>query len=156
MKRLVIVLLLLVLPACLPQPLALTPPETLAAQTLAAMPKTDTPTPTQTDTPVPTATADLNTATPSIDLTALGAYCLPANTERTTGLVTRVLDSDVVEVASGNDTFRVRYLGLESPGVAPVMQWGPQAVATNERLVAARLSMMKIIELDAGATCQHM
>ena len=39
------IFILLCVTACMPPPLELTPPETLAAQTLAAIPKTNTPLP---------------------------------------------------------------------------------------------------------------
>jgi len=125
MKRLFLFVLILVLSltACMPAQLTLVPAETLAAQTMAAMPRTDTPGP-PTEALAPTATIDRNTPTPSINLAAPGAYCLPTNTERISGLVTRVLDAETIEVATGNTTYRVRYIGLDAPNIAPVLENG--------------------------------
>jgi len=136
MKRLITVLILVVLVACTPAPFTLVPAETLAAQTFAAMPRTDTPTPVPSDTPNPTPTPDESSPTPGFNESAPGAHCIPIGTQRTRALVTRVLDAQTIEVATGNENFTVRYIGLDAPGIAPNMDWkGAQAVAANDNLV---------------------
>jgi endonuclease YncB( thermonuclease family) len=137
MKRLILFLIILALVGCMPPLPTMVPAATLAAQTMAAIPKTDTPTLTATSTATLTPTPDLSTPTPLLDLTAPGAYCLPTNTERIQALVTKVLDGQTIEVAARNQTFRVRYLGLNAPKIAPTIEWqAPQALALNEHLVA--------------------
>lgn len=139
MRRLLVLLILLALSACLPKPLTLVPVETLVAQTMAAIPKTATPSRTPTEIPSPTSTIDLSTATPGIDLTIAGAYCIPTNTQRKQAMVTKVLDGATIEVVTATETFRVRYIGLEAPKITPTLEWqGPQAVAANERMVGGK------------------
>ncbi|MDH3943865.1 MAG: thermonuclease family protein [Anaerolineae bacterium] len=41
--------------------------------------------------------------------------CIPADGVRTSGIVTGVIDGDTIDVTIGNLTFRVRYLGLDTP-----------------------------------------
>jgi micrococcal nuclease len=136
MKQLALFLIPLMLVGCFPAPATLVPAATLAAQTMAAIPKTDTPTNTATSPATLTPTPDLSSPTPALDLTVPGAYCLPTNTERVLGLVTKVLDGQTIEVAAHNQTFRVRYLGLKGPKIAPTIEWqAPQALALNESLV---------------------
>jgi micrococcal nuclease len=136
MKRLIILFLLLALTACLPVPITLVPPETLAAQTMAAMPRTDTPTVGPTDTTVPTPTVELEPPTPEINSNAPGASCIPTDTQRVRALVSKVLDGESIEVVTENETFRVRYIGMDAPGIAPELEWqGPQSIASNEQLV---------------------
>jgi endonuclease YncB( thermonuclease family) len=140
MKRLLILITFLSLAACLPAPQpTLMPIDTVVALTLQAMPRTDTPTPTAIDMPTPTFTIEPFTPTPEINMSAPGAYCLPANAQRNTALVTRVLDGERIEVVSGNDTFRVRYIGITTPKLTPNLEWqAPQAIAANERLVGGK------------------
>jgi len=141
MKRLLFLLLLVILAlsACMPPPLTLVPPETLAAQTLAAIPKTDTPTVTATPPPSATATVPSGPATPELDLNIAGAYCLPTNTPRTKGLVTKVMSGDTIEVLITNQTYKVRYIGVHSPSVFAPAEWqGAQAVSVNQSLVEGK------------------
>jgi len=139
MRRLLIILTLLALSACMPKTLTLVPIETLVAQTMAAMPSTDTPSPTPTETSTPTPTIDPSTSTPAFDLSIPGAYCIPTNTLRTQGLVTKIIDATTIEVVTAVETYRVRYIGLESPKIAPKLEWqAPQAVAASERMVGGK------------------
>ena len=138
MKRaLIFFVFLATLAACASPTTANIPAGTLAAQTLAAMPRPST------ATPEPTATPTL-TAAPGItgggsEIAAPGSNCIPASTERGRGLVTRVLDGESIEVVIGNDTFRVRYIGLDAPGIVPTIEWqGPQAVSANDRMVSGQ------------------
>jgi hypothetical protein len=84
MKWLSFLLILLFLVSCVPAPVDLVSPETLAAQTMAAMPKTSTPGATHTPLPLSTATLDMRPPTPVINLSLPGAYCLPTDTTRAT------------------------------------------------------------------------
>jgi endonuclease YncB( thermonuclease family) len=142
MKRMLILLtllILIVLPACVPTPLKLIPPETLAAQTMAAMPKTDTPTATATEKPSPTATMPAGPATPVLDLSLPGAYCLPPNAPRVQGLVTKVLDGSLIEVLISNRVYRVQYIGVDAPGIQVPMEWqGAQSSGFNQSLVEGK------------------
>ena len=141
MKHLPFFLVLLVLTACLPAPqMTLVPPETLAAQTMAAMPKTKTPLPSATNVPSQTPETPQGNPTPVLDLSLPGAYCLPANTNRTQAFVTRVFDAQTIEVIRNYETLRVRYLGLNGPKIAPPPpEWqAPQAVGYNANLVSGK------------------
>ena len=136
MKRVLIFSVLLALVACAPPPVTLVPVNTLVALTMAAMPKTDTPAaaplPTATPTPPPTDTPIFG----EVSSQAPGAQCIPLDTARTKALVTRVLDAQTIEAVIGNDTYRIRYIGLDAPGIIQTVEWqGPQAIAFNERLV---------------------
>lgn len=152
MKRLVILMILLALaaPACVPPPLTLVPAETLAAQTMAAMPKTNTPFPSATFTLAPPP-ADTLTFTPDPVLSAAGAACVSITAERQRGLVTRVFDAETIEVAVGNTALKVRYLGLDAPGVAPMEWQGTLAIQANERLVNGKTVILvrDVSDLDA-------
>lgn len=153
MKRLITYLMfgVLLFSACMPPPLTLVPPETLAAQTMAAMPKTDTPIPSATFTlsPLPSETP---TFTPDPVLSAAGAACVSAIAERARGLVTRVFDAETIEVAVGNTTLKVRYIGLDAPGVLPMEWQGPLAIQANERLVSGKMVILvrDVSDLDAN------
>ncbi len=139
MKKQCTIFLLLALTACLPVPITLVPPETLAAQTMAALPRTDTPTTNTLDTPVPSPTNEAGFPIPEINLNAEGAYCIPTDTQRDRVLVTKVLDGSSIEVVTELETYRVRYIGLDTPGIAPSVEWqGPQSIAANEQLVSGK------------------
>ena len=139
MKRLLILTVILVLAACMPAPLTLVPVDTIVAQTMQAIPKTDTPIPTSTEATTSTPTLEPYSPTPEVNQSAPGAYCIPTNTERKRVLVTRVLDGDRIEAVSGNDTIRVRYIGINAPRLAPTIEWqAPMAISTNDRLVGGK------------------
>jgi endonuclease YncB( thermonuclease family) len=129
----------LVLSACMPSTVTLIPPETLVVQTLAAMPKTNTPLPTSTQLPTATATIQSGLATPNIDLSIPGAYCLPTNTTRSRGLVTKVISGDTIEVLITNQTYRVRYIGVVSPSMLAPAEWqAGQSMSYNQNLVEGK------------------
>jgi len=139
MKQLFVICLLLALTACLPTPITLVPPGTLAAQTMAAMPRTDTPTVDLIASTIPSPTIDASQPTPEINPNATGAYCIPTDTQRDRALVTKVIDGASIEVATELGNYSVRYIGLDSPGIAPNLEWqGPQAIAANEQLVSGK------------------
>jgi len=152
MKRLLFLTAILVLSACIPAPLTLVPVDTIVAQTMQAMPKTDTPLATSTKALTSTPTLEPYSPTPEVNLAAPGAYCIPTNTERKRVLVTRVLDAERIEVVSGNDTLRVRYIGIDAPNLTPTIEWqAPMAIATNERFVGGKyVTLVKdTSEMDA-------
>ncbi len=140
MRRLFLLIIVMFLAACTtPAPATLIPAETLAAETLAAMPKTSTPTVTATELPPPTATLDLRPPTPSINLNLPGAYCLPLNTPRVFALVTKVIDSGTIEVATGNETWKVKYIGLYPPRTTIPIDWqAAPALGFNQMLVEGK------------------
>jgi endonuclease YncB( thermonuclease family) len=156
MKRkliLITLMILIALPACVTAPLKLVPPETLAAQTMAAMPKTDTPLPTATEIPSPTATMPSGPATPELDLSLPGAYCLSPNAPRTQGLVTKVLDGSLIEVLITNRIYRVQYIGVDAPGLQVPMEWqGAQSSGFNQSLVEGKYVTLvsDIADVDAN------
>ncbi len=138
---------LLALSACAPTPqLTLVPVDTLVAQTMAALPKTDTPTPQEAEqeaaTPEPPSSesgAPQAADMPEISAAIPGAQCIPTDTERSRGLVTRVISGDTIEVAIGSDVYQVKYLGLDAPEASSVIEWyGPQATGYNRDMVAGR------------------
>jgi micrococcal nuclease len=127
----------------MPNQRQIVPAATLAAQTLAARPKTNTPVPTPTSTNTPTSTPDPRPPTPALDLTLPGAYCIPPSAPRQTGLVSRVVDGDTIEVASGNEMWVVHYIGLDAPEITAPAEWqAAQSLAYNESLVSGRTITM--------------
>ena len=160
MKRMLILLALLIviaLPACVPAPLNLIPPETIAAQTMAAMPRTDTPTPTATEIPTATATPPVGPATPALDLSIAGAYCLSPDAPRTQGLVTKVLDGSLIEVLITNRVYRVQYIGADSPGLQVPMEWqGAQAYGLNQSLVEGKYVTLLADAVDTDAAGNYL
>lgn len=139
MKRSVFLILTLILAACLPSQPVILPAETAAALTLAARPATATPAPTATVIPTATPTQDPRPPTPGLDLTLPGAYCLPTGSARVHGLVTRVLSGDTIEVAAANQTWIVRYIGLDSPEISVPAEWqAAPALRLNEELVGGK------------------
>jgi len=139
MKQLFVICLLLALTACLPTPITLVDPGTLAAQTMAAMPRTDTPTVDLLASSIPSPTIDTRQPTPEINPNATGSYCIPSDTQRDRALVTKVIDGASIEVATELGNYSVRYIGLDAPGITPTLEWqAPQAIAANERLVSGK------------------
>ena len=154
MNRSVFLLLIFVLAlsACMPPPLELIPPETLVVQTLAAIPKTDTPSPSATALPTLSPTVPEGLPTPALDLAIPGGYCLPTNGRRSQGLVTKVLSGDSIEVLITNQTYRVRYIGTVSPSVLAPAEWqGAQAFGFNQSLVEGKYVTLvqDVTETDA-------
>lgn len=82
---------------------------------------------------------DTRPPTPALDLGLPGAYCLPPGAERLNGLVTRVLSGDTIEVATGNQTWIVRFIGIDSPEVSAPAEWqAAPALRLNEDLVSGK------------------
>jgi endonuclease YncB( thermonuclease family) len=141
MKRLIfmVVIASFALSACISAGVQLPPPGTLAAQTLAAMPKPPTLTPIP-PTVAPTDTPQVGPPTPALDLTITGAYCLPTTTRREQGLVTKVIDGATIEVALNFQTVIVRYIGVASPRIPAPSEWqAAQAAGFNANMVSGKV-----------------
>jgi micrococcal nuclease len=71
----------------------------------------------------------------------------PGTGTRTRARVTRVVDGDTIDVSIANQTFRVRYIGVNTPETvdpgSPVECYGPEASAFNKSLVEG-----KVVELE--------
>jgi len=95
-----------------------------ATPTRPASPPADTPTPTAAK--VPVSRSPLANAPTSL------AGLTPAR-------VTNVVDGDTVDVAIGSQTYRVRYIGIDTPETVdpnrPVQPFGKEASARNKQLV---------------------
>lgn len=145
MKRVFIPIIFLFLTSCflIPQP-TLIPAETAAALTIEAMPPaTDTPALPPTDTPIPQTPTFTPTSPTDFNTEIQGAYCIPTKTERKRVLVSRVIDGETIEVSIDNNPFRVKYIGLKAPGIAPDVDWqGPQAIAANSDLVSGKFVIL--------------
>ena len=125
--------LLLYLSACQSSPppptiaptLSLEEIQTFVAATMAAEAAESAPAPTDTEPPVDTPSPEDNatiTLTPTSTNTPLPpipsnpeASCIPTGTTRELGTVTKVVDGDTIDVLIGGETFRVRYIGMDTP-----------------------------------------
>ena len=92
----------------------------MAAEAAASAPAPTDPEP-PVDTPSPEATATItltltstNTALPPIPSNP-ETSCIPTGTTRELGTVTNVVDGDTIDVLIGGETFRVRYIGMDTP-----------------------------------------
>lgn len=121
-------------------PLALLPGQDEAGpQDVAQGMATQTLTVVQTELPTPTA-SPISTAAP----TTTAPLPLPSPTPtlaRELALVTRVIDGDTIEVLINNETFRLRYIGMDTPEHAD--PFAAEATAANRQLVEG-----KIVELE--------
>lgn len=92
-----------------------------------------------TETPVPTATVtSMPSSTPSPSPSATGvlenvAACVPSTTKVESGQVSRVIDGDTIEVLIGGQSFRVRYIGMDTPETGD--RFGDEATGANADLV---------------------
>lgn len=139
MKAALLFLILIFLTGCMPPAPELVPVGTAVALTLAAEPRTDTPTYTITFTLTPTEKSNASTQAVEQNLSAPGVDCIPTSSGWIRGLVTRVLDGETIEVAMDNQSYIVRYIGIDAPGIVQPIQWkGPEAVNTNSSLVSGQ------------------
>lgn len=107
------------------QAVAISAEEAIATTTLTLTPE---PTPTETviPTPEPTPTDAM--------LAILGNYpCIPVNTERSEAKVTGIVDGDTIEVVIGGQTYRVRYIGIDTP--ERDQRYYAEATEANRKLV---------------------
>jgi micrococcal nuclease len=113
----------------LPTPVPIPSIRTPMALTHTPLPPTDTPRPT--NTPMPSATPISPAPTPA----------------RTQAQVLRVIDGDTIEVSIGDKTYKVRYIGVDTPETEhperPTEPMGKEAAAKNEELVGG-----KVVELE--------
>jgi micrococcal nuclease len=68
-------------------------------------------------------------------------------------LVSRVIDGETIEASIDNSLYRVRYIGVDAPGVTPTLEWqGPQSIVVNSELVSGKfVTLVKdISEADAA------
>lgn len=99
------------------------------------VPPTETPTATSAPTLTPTPT---QTTTPTITLQAIiKGECLPTNTKREVGVVTKVIDGDTIAVEINGTNYVVRYIGIDSPEATSDVLAG-QATQKNEDLVLGK------------------
>ena len=139
MKGVLLFLIFIFLAGCMPPAPELVPVDTSVALTLAAEPRTDTPTLTATFTLTPSLQANASTQAVEESLDAPGVECIPIGSEWIRGLVTRVLDGETIEVAMDNQSYIVRYIGIDAPGMVQPIEWkGPEAVNANSSLVSGQ------------------
>lgn len=72
---------------------------------------------------------------PQISETSPSA-CIPTDTLHQTGIVTRVIDGDTIEVQIKEELFRVRYIGVDAP--EPDQAYGGLALNRNIQLTAGK------------------
>ncbi|OGO29556.1 MAG: hypothetical protein A2Z16_06960 [Chloroflexi bacterium RBG_16_54_18] len=139
MKGALLFLIIIFLAGCMPPAPELVPVDTSVALTLAAEPRTNTPSLTATLTLTPSLQTNASTEAVEQSLDAPGVECIPTSSEWIRGLVTRVLDGETIEVAMNNQSYIVRYIGIEAPGMVQPIEWkGPEAVNTNSSLVSGQ------------------
>lgn len=61
--------------------------------------------------------------------------CLPLNTQRTSGKVIKIVDGDTIDVQVNQQTYRVRYIGINAPETTNSAPPGVQAARVNSGLV---------------------
>ncbi|WP_376790414.1 lamin tail domain-containing protein [Thermoflexus sp.] len=119
-------------------------PARVAAETVAptaTRPPSPPPTPTSTWTPTPTATwipTSSPTPTPTADILAgvPGAACIPRHGPPQVAQLVAIVDGDTIDVRIGGQTFRVRYIGMDTPERDEAF-YG-EATERNRQLVAGR------------------
>ena len=58
----------------------------------------------------------------------------------TTGVVIKVVDGDTIDVKIGGDTYKVRYIGMDTPEIeGKVEPYGPEAAQANQDLVGGKV-----------------
>lgn len=157
MKRLYYssIFLIFILTACTTPTITLVPPETLVYQTLAAIPKTSTPVPTAEISPTATIAALQAPATPALDFNIPGANCLPQDSPRSRGLVTKVLSGDTIEVLIGNQAMQVRLIGVAAPSLLAPAEWqAGQSMSYTQNLVEGKnvILVQDAVEQDPDGT----
>lgn len=125
--------------------------ETPIAPTLPPPDATDTPLP-PTKTPIPAKPTNTSAPTPTLPNNPL-LDCIPADGVRTSALVTGVVDGDTIDISIRGLTFRVRYLGIDTPetrnpetGIEP---GGKDASARNRELVGGQRVILVSDPIDA-------
>ena len=92
-----------------------------------------------------TAAPATRSATPVVSTPAAttpSSVALPTPGGITQALVVNVVDGDTIDVEIGGETYRVRYIGVDTPETVdpnrPVGCYGPEASAHNKALVAGK------------------
>lgn len=147
MKKCGLLLIVLVLISCVPQPATeLKTTKTATAcnvlGTLTVQVPTPTPTQVATDTPKPAATSvPLPPTAPPVHVQAQ---------------VLRVIDGDTIEVSIGDKTYKVRYIGIDTPETKhpekPVEWMGQEAAAKNKELLGGKIVRL---EKDVSETDKY-
>lgn len=110
---------------------------TLTASPTITLTPTITFTPTITNTPTPT-TTPTPTLTPTVTLPAAPkSDCVPITSERQTAKVVGVTDGDTITVQINGQTFKVRYIGVDSPESSA--SGGYSATSENSLLVSGKI-----------------
>ncbi|RMD66387.1 nuclease [Candidatus Parcubacteria bacterium] len=95
---------------------------------------TITPTSTVTFTPTQSQTPTI-TLTPTVTLPAIDvAACVPDDTKREVGIVSKVVDGDTIEVTINGEVFSVRYIGINTPEMGDY--FGVYSANKNSELVS--------------------
>jgi endonuclease YncB( thermonuclease family) len=92
-------------------------------------------TPTSFSAPVATATAS-EALTPPATLPPRLADCIPRNSLREVGQVISVVDGDTIDVQLKEQTFRIRYIGVNTPEQDQALY--TEATAYNQKLVGGK------------------
>jgi micrococcal nuclease len=72
----------------------------------------------------------------------MGANCIP-NDNRQYARVTRIIDGDTIEVDIGGQTYRVRYIGMDTPeNTSQIDYFGPEATYKNRLLVEGKTVLL--------------
>ncbi len=102
---------------------------------------------------IPNTTAPTLTIIPTLTIVANEiTTCVPQN-ERVSGIVTKIIDGDTIEVAIGENVFKVRYVGIDCPeGISTQEAFGMEATQKNKDLV---LGKKVILIKDISETDQY-
>lgn len=119
-------------PTNTPRPTATQRPTNTPAPTSTTAPPTATRVPATATQPLPTATL----APPTVLPTATSASAALGDT----AVVTAVIDGDTIEVSMGGASYRVRYIGMDTPEVGQAC--GSEATQANAALVAGQTVRM--------------
>jgi micrococcal nuclease len=115
---------------------ALSPPLTIIATDIFTITSLLPPT----FTPIPTQTPILSlTPIPISNLPISEASCIPKQTPQK-GIVTKIIDGDTIDVSINNQTFTIRYIGIDTPEMGIVM--AAEAKRTNSDLVMGKFVLL--------------
>ncbi len=118
---------------------------------------TNTPEPSMPPTPTQTP-ALINTSTPYLPPTASQTtialnipQCIQPDQIETEALVTNIIDGDTIEVDVNGTTYKVRYIGMDTPELTnPPEEYGQEAADKNKELVLGKTVVMfkDVSEMD--------
>lgn len=123
------------------------------------VPPTDTAAPptlaTGTDTPAPIPSLTPITPAPAVaGGSDLAHGCIPPGAQTETGVVSRVIDGDTIEVNFNGLPLTVRYIGVDAPETGEgggTGYYGPEALEKNRQLVEGKMVtlVMDVSEIDS-------